>query len=149
MSKELRLSDLLAHGPIAWPKKPKDWEKLVRDTEIVYEDDHVVAYHDPEDAPHESPRVEGEIRITLLAKRFIPSLMDLTVVDETLNAHMLHAIQQVAYRLDLQEKGFEVRAHVLPPYEHRPGYALKLRAGKPPKAGSPNEQPPSAKVDLS
>lgn len=133
MSKELRLSDLLAHGPIAWPKKARDWQKLVRDTEVVYEDEAIVAFHDPEDAPHESPRVPGEIRITLLAKQFIPSLMDLTVVDEPVNSQMLHAIQQVAYRLDLHNHGFEVRAHVLPPYQHRPGLAFKIRAGKPPE----------------
>lgn len=139
MTKELRLSDLLARGAVAWPKKPKDWEKVVRDGEIVYEDDHVVAFHDPEDAPHESPRAPDETRITILSKRFIPSLMDLTVADEQLNAHMLHAIQQVAYRLDLADKGFEVRAHVLPPYQHRPGLAFKIRAGKPPKASAPGE----------
>lgn len=133
MTKELRLSDLLAHGQVAWPKKPKDWQKLVRDTDIVYEDEHVVAFHDPEDSPHESPREPGEVRITVLAKRFLPSLMDLTVIDDGLNAHMLHAIQQVAYQLNLQNKGFEVRAHVLPPYQHRPGLAFKIRAGKPPK----------------
>lgn len=133
MPKELFLSDLLARGQVAWPKKPKDWQKLVRDTEIVYEDEDVVAFHDPEDAPHESPREPGEIRVTLLSKRFVPSLMDLTVIDDTLNAHMLHAIQQVAYRLQLQGQGFEVRAHVLPPYQHRPGFAFKIRAGSPPK----------------
>ena len=133
MPKELFLSDLLAHGQVAWPKKPKDWQEVIRDTDVVYEDEHVVAFHDPEDAPHESPREAGEIRITLLAKRFVPSLMDLTAVDESLNAHMLHAIQQVAYRLQLQDKGFEVRAHVLPPFQHRPGLAFKIRSGKPPK----------------
>lgn len=133
MSNELRLSDLLARGPVAWPKKPEDWQRVVRDAQVVHEDEHVVAFHDPEDAAHESQRVPGEIRVTILSKRFVPSLMDLTVTDESLNAHMLHAIQQVAYRLDLQNHGFEVRAHVLPPYQHRPGLAFKLRAGKPPK----------------
>lgn len=73
------------------------------------------------------------MRVTLLTKEFVPTLMDLTVADETLNARVLHAIQQVAYRLNLQEKGFEVRAHVLPPYRHRPGLAFAIRSGKPPK----------------
>ena len=135
MAKEIRLSDLLVHGTVAWPKKPKDWKKLVEGEEVIYEDDHVIAFHDPEDVEHESARVPGEIRVTVLPKRFIPSLMELGVADEALNAQMLHAIQQVAYRLGLQDKGFEVRSHVLPPYQSRPGYALHIRSGKPPKKG--------------
>jgi hypothetical protein len=68
-----------------------------------------------------------------MPKRHVRSLLDLSVGDEELNAALLFAIQQVAYKLDLQHKGFEVRAHVLPPYQHRPGLVYKIRAGKPPK----------------
>ena len=47
----------------------------------------------------------------------------------------LRGLQQAALRLGLEKKGFEVRAHVFPPLQHRPELAFKIRAGKPPKAG--------------
>lgn len=127
------LSDLLngAQG-VSWPKKAKAWDKLVRDAEVVYEDAHVIAFHDPEDSGHESPRVPGEIRITILPKESVATLIDLNVAHEQLNAKMLYAVQQVAYTLGLQNTGFELRSHILPPYQHRPGYALHMRAGKRP-----------------
>ena len=131
-------ADVLGAEPI-WPKDPRDWEKVVGDSEIVYEDKHVVVFHDPVDEEHESPRVPGEIRLTLLSKKVgVDTLMDLGVADETLNAAILHGIQQAAFRLGLQEKGFEVRAHIYPPLQHRPEVAFKIRSGKAPKrAGSP------------
>ena len=126
-------ADVLGAQPL-WPKEPKDWEKLVGDNEIVYEDKHVVVFHDPVDEEHESERVDGEIRLTLLSKKEgVDSLMDLSVADETVSAAILHGIQQAAYRLGLEKKGFEVRAHVYPPLQHRPEVAFKIRAGKPPK----------------
>ena len=120
-----------------WPKERKGWEHLVGDNEIVYEDHHVVVFHDPVDEEHESPRVPGEIRLTLLSKSAsVESLMDLSVADETLNAAILHGIQQAALRLGLEKTGFEVRAHIYPPLQHRPELAFKIRAGKPPKGPS-------------
>jgi hypothetical protein len=126
-------ADVLGAEP-RWSKDAKDWEKVVDDNEVVYEDRHVVVFHDPIDEEHESQRVEGEVRLTLLSKKDgVESLMDLGVADETLNAAILHGIQQAAYRLGLEKKGFEVRAHVYPPLQHRPEVAFKIRAGKPPK----------------
>lgn len=117
-----------------WPKDPKEWEKLVAGNEIVYEDHHVVVFHDPIDEEHESQRIPGEIRLTLLSKKQgVATLMDLGVADETINAAILYGIQQAALRLGLEKKGFEVRAHVYPPLQHRPEIAFKIRAGKPPK----------------
>lgn len=131
-SKVTPLTDVINGGKAEWGKKSQSWSKIVRDAEIVYEDDYVVAFHDPEDSVHESPRVEGEIRITVLPKRPVATLLDLNVTHEDLNAQMLFAVQQVAYKLGLQNEGFELRSHVLPPYQHRPGYALHIRAGKTP-----------------
>jgi hypothetical protein len=120
-----------------WTKDRKSWEQLVAGNEIVYEDHHVIVFHDPVDEEQESQRAAGEIRLTLLAKNVtVESLMDLSVADGTLNAAILHGIQQAALRLGLQKKGFEVRAHVYPPLQHRPELAFKLRAGKPPKSPS-------------
>jgi hypothetical protein len=131
-------ADVLGGQP-EWPKPEKPWEKVVGDNEIVYEDSHVVVFHDPIDEEHESRRTSGEIRLTLLSKKQgTTSLMDLGVSDETLNAAILHGIQQAAFRLGLEKKGFEVRAHVYPPLQHRPELAFKIRSGKPPKKnGSP------------
>ena len=129
-------SDILS-GPPEWPKDEKPWEHVVGDNEVVYEDSHVVVFHDPIDETHESTRVPGEIRATLLVKKRVSSLMDLGVADETLNAQILNGIQQAAFRLGLEKKGFEVRAHVYPPLQHRPEVAFKIRSGKPPKKGDP------------
>ena len=132
-------ADVLGAEP-QWPKEAKDWEKLVDDNDVVYEDKHVVVFHDPVDEEHESERVEGEIRLTLLSKKEgVDSLMDLSVADETVSAAILHGIQQAAYRLGLEKKGFEVRAHVYPPLQHRPEVAFKIRAGKPPKKSAAAE----------
>ena len=131
-SKVTLLTDLINGDKIRWGKKAQNWAKTVRNAEIIYQDDVVVAFHDPEDSPHESPRVEGEIRITVLSKRQVATMLDLNVTHEDLNAQMLFAVQQVAYKLGLQNEGFEVRSHVLPPYQHRPGYALHIRARRPP-----------------
>jgi len=125
--------DVLGMQP-QWPKEPKEWEKVVGDNEVVYEDHHVVVFHDPVDEEHESARIGGEIRLTLLSKKEgVENLMDLGVADETLNAAILHGIQQAALRLGLEKKGFEVRSHIYPPLQHRPEVAFKIRAGKPPK----------------
>jgi hypothetical protein len=127
-------SDILS-GPPDWPKDAKPWDKIVGDSAIIFEDSHVVVFHDPVDEDNESPREEAELRATLLCKKHVHSLMDLGVADEQLSAKILHGIQQAAYRLGLEAKGFEVRAHVYPPMQHRPELAFKLRSGKPPKKG--------------
>jgi hypothetical protein len=126
-------ADVLGAEPV-WPKESKDWENLVGENEVVYEDHHVVVFHDPIDEEHESRRVPGEVRLTLLSKKAgVDTLMDLGVADETINAAILHGIQQAALRLGLEKTGFEVRAHIYPPLQHRPEVAFKIRAGKPPK----------------
>ena len=133
IEKSLTPADILGAAP-EWPKQRKAWKHLVAGNEIVYEDNHVVVFHDPVDEEHESQRLPGEIRLTLLSKKEgVDSLMDLGAGDETLNAAILHGIQQAALRLGLQKTGFEVRAHVYPPLQHRPELAFKIRAGKPPK----------------
>lgn len=138
--KTLTPAEILGAKP-PWPKEPRRWESIVGDNEVVYEDNHVAVFHDPVDEEHESPRAPNELRLTLLSKKEgVDSLMDLGVADETLSAAILYGIQQAALRLGLERKGFEVRAHVYPPLQHRPELAFKIRAGKPPpkKSGSPS-----------
>jgi hypothetical protein len=121
-------------APPQWAKEGRAWEGMVGNNEVVYEDRHVVVFHDPVDEEHESARVAGELRLTLLSKKDgVDSLMDLSVADEQLSAAILHGIQQAALRLGLEREGFEVRAHVYPPLQSRPELAFKIRAGKPPK----------------
>ena len=128
-------ADVLSGEP-DWPKEQRDWEKVVGDNEIVFEDKKVVVFHDPIDEAHETERVPGEIRCTLIVKEDgVPSVMDLGITDENLNAHILHGIQQAAYALGLEKKGFEVRSHIYPPLQHRPELTFKIRSGKPPKKG--------------
>jgi hypothetical protein len=128
-------ADVLSGEP-NWPKEQRHWEKVVAENEVVFEDKHVVVFHDPVDEEHETSRVPGEIRCTLIVKEDAnQSLMDLGITDENLNAHILHGIQQAAYALGLEKKGFEVRSHVYPPLQHRPELTFKLRSGKPPNAG--------------
>jgi hypothetical protein len=134
--KTITPADVLGVQP-HWEKDPKDWEEVVGDSEVVYEDRHVVVFHDPIDEENESRRSPGEVRLTLLSKKEgVDTLMDLGVSDETLSAAILHGIQQAALRLGLEKQGFEVRAHVYPPLQHRPELAFKIRAGKPPKRGA-------------
>jgi hypothetical protein len=135
--KSLAAADALGAQP-QWVKPREPWQKLAGANEIVYEDHHVIVFADPIDEEHESQREAGEIRLTLLSKSTtVESLMDLGVADETLNAAILHGIQQAALRLGLERKGFEVRAHVYPPLQHRPELAFKIRSGKPPAKVSP------------
>jgi hypothetical protein len=131
--KKITPADVLGAEP-KWPYDAKDWEQLVGGNEVVYEDRHVVVFHDPVDEAHESARVPGEVRLTLLVKKErAQTLMDLGVADETLNAAILNGIQQAALRLNLEKEGFEVRAHVYPPLQRRPVVTFKIRSGKPPK----------------
>jgi hypothetical protein len=126
-------ADVLGGIP-TWPKEEKPWGKVVGDNDVVFEDSKVIVFIDPEDEHgHEGPAHPGEIRLTLLSKKHVHSLMDLGVSDENLGAAILHGIQQAAYRLGLEKKGFEVRAHVYPPLQHRPELAFKIRSGKAPK----------------
>jgi hypothetical protein len=122
-------ADVLGGMP-TWPKEERPWGKVVGDNDVVFEDKQVVVFYDPVDEEHESDRTEGEVRLTLLSKKHAHSIMDLGVSDEGLGAAILHGIQQAAYRLGLEKTGFEVRAHVYPPLQHRPELAFKIRAGK-------------------
>jgi hypothetical protein len=144
MSK-LSLSEVLRGAPIAWPK-PQELD-IMRHIEktgatIIYEDAHVVAFEEDDDE-REAPKAEGEHRITVAPKKEMASLMDFNVTDEATAAHLLFAIQQVAFKLGLHEHGFEVRANVLPPYQRRPHLRFQIRTG-PPKKSKPEQAASSA-----
>ncbi len=131
--KTLTAADVLGAEP-KWPKEPKEWEKLVGENEVVYEDRHVVVFHDPEDEEHESQRVPGEIRLTLLSKKEgVETLMDLGVADETLSAAILHGIQQAALDSGSKRKASRCAPTSIRRCSAGRQLAFKIRAGKPPK----------------
>jgi hypothetical protein len=129
-SDAIDLSEVLNGGPVAWPK-PDDHEEVLKHiarsgAKIVYEDDHVVAFEEDDDE-REGAKIEGEHRITVMPKKAIASLLDLNVTDGQTAAHLLYGVQQVAFKLGLQNTGFEIRENVLPPYQRRPQFRLKIR----------------------
>jgi hypothetical protein len=135
----ISLCEVLNGGPVAWPNPSEpDIMRHVEKTgaKIIYEDQHVVAFEEDDD-DREEPKGADEQRITIAPKKSVPSLLDLDVTDSQMAAHLLYAIQQVAFKLGLQNHGFEIRANVLPPYQRRPQLRLKIRMGDPKKSKTP------------
>jgi hypothetical protein len=124
------ISHVLRGAPVAFEaaKTLDDHLKKVDRDEIVYEDEHVVAYlqHD-EDAGSNTGWTE---KVAIALKSHVPTLLDLDVCDQRSAAALLRAIQVVALKLQLYEKGFEVRLDVLPPLQRKGFLELKLRSGK-------------------
>jgi hypothetical protein len=124
------ITELLRGTSVAWPsdKTHHDVMSDVAATKavVVFEDHHVVAFENSADKP-ENPMGQTERRFTIAPKKVVPSLLDIGIADAELIAHLLFAIQQVTYKLSLHRTGFEVRANVLPPYQHRPYFSFELR----------------------
>ena len=125
--------EVLRGEPIIWPKGDRahhfDIMEHVKKMggKIIYEDAQVVAYEEPADDDREGPMEKGELRITVAPKARVATLLDLDVGDAGLAAHLLVAIQQVAFKLGLHKTGFEIRSNILPPYQERPRLRLKIR----------------------
>ena len=129
---EIFLSDVLLEHPVEWPKAAKKVKK--KNVQVVYEDDLVIGFLETDD--ESAPTHPGELHATVIPKKYVPSLIDLTVADGDLTTALLNGIQKTAFALGLHKKGFEVRANVLPPYQHAPGLKFKIRSGKPKKSHS-------------
>jgi hypothetical protein len=131
------IAELLHGRPIVWPKPDSHFDvmKHIAEAEavIVFEDEHVVAY-EIDDDDREGEKLPGEHRITVAPRKPVESLFDIGVEDAQLSAHLLFALQQVAYKLNLHKTGFEVRFNVLPPYQRRPHLSLHIRTGDPKKS---------------
>jgi hypothetical protein len=125
--------ELLRGAPIAWPKCDEDTDiaRHVRNTaaRIVFEDDQVIAF-EVDDDEREGPAASNERRITVTPKMQLESLLDIGVAEAQLSAHLLFALQEVAFKLKLYQTGFEVRCNVLPPYQRRPRFSLQIRTGR-------------------
>jgi hypothetical protein len=132
------IAGLLRGGPIEWPKpEPSDIMKYIATTkaDVIFEDAHVVAF-EIDDDEREGKMQPGERRITVASKKPVESLLDIGISDAQLSAHLLFALQQVAYKLNLHKTGFEVRTNVLPPYQRRPFLSLQIRTGVPKRSRS-------------
>jgi len=58
------------------------------------------------------------VHILLIPKRHITTVLDLRPEDSGLVMRLLEAIQIVARKLGLDERGFYIRANVMPPFQH-------------------------------
>ncbi len=90
----------------------RDWyceEVLSGRMEIrkVWEDDRVLAFH--------HPKPIAEIHIVVIPKEHVPSILDPKALDGPLLSSMVLAIQEVAQRVGLHDKGFYVRANAAAP----------------------------------
>jgi len=135
--KTVSIAELMRGGAIAWPKPDSHFD-IMKHIEasgavVVFEDEHVVAYEIDDDA-REGPMQAGERRISIAPRKTVQSLIDIGIADAQLAAHLLFALQQVAYKLSLHKTGFEVRFNVLPPYQRRPHLSLHIRTGDPKKS---------------
>lgn len=128
------ITELLRGRAIVWPEPDRysDVMRHVADTgaAIVFEDEYVVAF----EAENDGRKVDTgdrERRVTIEPKRRLPSLLDIGTADTQLSAHLLFALQQVAFKLELHRAGFEVRLKVLPPYQRHPHFRMQIRFGSP------------------
>jgi histidine triad (HIT) family protein len=95
--------------------------------EVVYEDDQVFAFQHRIDPSREE---WWETHVVIIPKRWVPTLLDLGVGDVKLWCAMVEGIQKVALKLGLYETGFQLRAGVLPPYQHTEHIHVHILAGK-------------------
>lgn len=90
----------------------RDWyceDVLSGKMEIVklWENEHVLAFH--------HPRPADDVHVVVIPKAHVPSILDATALDGALLSSMVHAIQEVAWALRLDETGFYVRANAAAP----------------------------------
>src|SRR5450631_2179736 len=100
------LSEVLRGEPVAFEstKTLDDHLERVPETDIVYEDEHTVAYvHRDADAGSDTA---WALKVTVALRKHIPTLLDLDVCDQRSTGALLRAIQAVAYKFQLYDKGF-------------------------------------------
>lgn len=93
----------------------------------IYENDDVVAFHAP--AGHQLNE-EYDVHVYVIPKRHITTVLDLRPEDSALVMRLLEAIQTVAAMLELDERGFYIRANVMPPFQHTGHIHIHLLSGE-------------------
>jgi hypothetical protein len=128
------VAEILRGRPIVWPKPDSHFDIMKHiarsNAVVVFENEHVIAF-EIDDDEREDAIGATERRITIAPKKPVQSILELGIADTELSAHLLFAVQQVAYKLNLHRSGFEVRFNVLPPYQRRPHLSLRIRTGVP------------------
>jgi histidine triad (HIT) family protein len=109
--------------------------------EVVYEDEQVFAFQHRIDPTREE---WWETHVVIIPKRWVPTLLDLGVGDVALWTALIEGIQKVALKLGLYETGFQLRAGVLPPYQHTEHIHIHILAGK---HNSPGTDGPLSQVE--
>jgi histidine triad (HIT) family protein len=95
--------------------------------ERIFEDDETVAFYAP--SGHQL-NDEYDTHVYVIPKRHIPTVLDLTPEDAGLVMRLMQTIQIVAEKLDLDERGFYIRANVMPPYQHTGHIHIHLLSGE-------------------
>lgn len=95
--------------------------------ERIYETDEILAFYAP--AGHQL-NDEYDTHVYLIPKRHITTVLDLGSEDGGLVMKLLEAIQIVAGKLGLDERGFYIRANVMPPFQHTGHIHLHLLSGE-------------------
>lgn len=93
----------------------------------IYENDEAVAFWSP---PGHDLNDEYETHIYVIPKRHIATILDLKPEDAAVMQGLIEVIQTVAQQLGLDERGFYVRANVMPPYQHTGHIHLHLLSGE-------------------
>jgi histidine triad (HIT) family protein len=95
--------------------------------ERIHEDAETVAFYAP--AGHQLNE-EYETHIYVIPKRHIVTVLDLTSQDAPLVQALLATVQLVARKLKLDERGFYIRANVMPPFQHTGHIHIHLLSGE-------------------
>lgn len=69
-------------------------------TKVVYEDEQIIAFHDISPA--------APVHVLVIPKKHIANLLDVTIDDNQVIAHLMMSIPQIATQLGLAEKGFRI-----------------------------------------
>lgn len=77
------------------------------DVRRIHEDERVLAFHHPDP--------KAAVHVVVVPKSHVPSLLHAAAADGELLAAMVRAVQEVARRLALDDKGFSVRVNAAAP----------------------------------
>lgn len=95
--------------------------------EVVYQDEDVFAFKHNVDPSREE---WWEVHVVIIPKKWVPTLLDISIGDAYLWNKLLGGIQKVAASLGLYENGFIIRMGVLPPYQHTEHVHIHILSGK-------------------
>jgi len=95
--------------------------------ERIHEDAETVAFYAP--SGHQL-NDEYDTHIYIIPKRHVVTVLDLTPEDAPLLQALFATIQLVASKLRLDERGFYIRANVMPPFQHTGHIHIHLLAGE-------------------